>query len=159
MWDTSLGGRDAARRTQMTNLKFTARKTTGTADFAHPAWAIYEGDCTVPRLRIDLGPGPLRWEVVALPGRYGLCPSDIQMAHEVQEHLHRDMDLAQVLGVVRALFEYEADMLRQEAMYELETERRAEQFWENRMSVQDYEREREEWANDPWLQMLEEGRR
>lgn len=140
-------------------MRLTAKRTTGTADFAHPAWAVYRDENPYPLLRIDLVPGPLRWEIVALSGRYGLSYSDEELAREVQAKVTRDMDITQVLRTVRHSVEAQDEMFRQEAEAERETERRAEAFWENRMSDEDKAREDEEYAQDEWLQALEMGRR
>jgi hypothetical protein len=46
-----------------------------------------------------------------------------------------------------------------EAKADWETDLAVERFFENRMSDEDKAREDEEYANDPWLQALCEGRR
>lgn len=124
-------------------LKLTAKRTTGTADFDHPAWAIYYGDMAIPSFRLDLVPGPFVWEVVALAGRYGLCPEDVAMADTMQRMMRRDMNLREALAVIRGVFEARDAEWASEAAAERETERRAEAFWENRMSEED--KAREDW--------------
>lgn len=83
------------------------------------------------------------WGCVAVEGRYGVSCYDEDVAANINQSLRPNMMFSEALAVVRR--EIEADYRRasDEAQAEMETERRAEAFWENRMSDED--RAREDW--------------
>jgi hypothetical protein len=111
-----------ARKTPIALL---AKRTQGTADFPHPAWAIYIGTSTVPQLRIDCVPGIYGWEIVALATRYGVSHYDEELAEAIQAGVRKDMHLREVLAVVRGAVEYQLEMFASEA----EAEQYAENAW------------------------------
>jgi hypothetical protein len=126
-------------------------------DAMHPAYDIYQGSMQIPEYSlVAVAAG---WDVVPVAGRYGVMFDQEQIAREINARVKPTMTFREVLAQIRNRLEAWEAELAAEAAAERETERRAEAFWENRMTDADYEQEREEWARDPWLAALEEGRR
>lgn len=123
-------------------MKLTARRI-NTSLAPSPAWGIFREEHAKPTFRLVCA--RFNWQVTALPGPYLLQPSydDEDAAREMERRLSTGMTLAQALAVVRGVLEDQREMHRQEAEAEAETERRAEAFWENRMSDED--KAREDW--------------
>jgi hypothetical protein len=111
-----------------------------------PAWDIYVGSSLFPSLAISSD--RIGWVFTALAGRYGVSYDDQELAATLTDTVKGDIDFHSALALVRRAIEAQHEMHRQEALAEQETERRAEQFWENRMSDED--KAREDWEYNMW---------
>lgn len=123
-------------------LALVARKDIASEDLANnAAWNIFEGSMQIPSYIVIAG--DFNWEIKAQPGPYGVSFDQEDAVRDIQAKVRRTMQLRDVLAIVRGTLEAQYEMHRQEALAEQETERRAEQFWENRMSDED--KAREDW--------------
>lgn len=108
-----------------------------------PAYDIYQGTMAIPEYTV-VHRGRA-WEVLPVAGPYGVMYEQKRIASEITGRVAFTVafQLRDVLAEVRCVLEAWERELAAEAAAELETERRAEAFWENRMSDED--RAREDW--------------
>jgi len=128
----------------MTNLMLTARPVTRLINGNRhtPAWDIYVGSMARPSFA--LYSDRFGWAVQAIDAK---DYQDRELACMMSGTCMRSVTLRDALAEIRKVMEWQYEQDRQEAEAERETERRAEAFWENRMSDEDRAREDWEYAN------------
>ena len=125
----------------MTNLLLRARSVSRRHnDVMEAAYDIYQGSMQIPEYSL-LWIG--HWEVVPVAGPYGIMFDQKMIASEINARLRPTMTFREALAQIRNRLESWNDELASEAAAERETERRAEAFWESRMSEED--KAREDW--------------
>lgn len=122
-------------------IKLTARR----ARQSSPAWLCYEGDMQVPFVIVSLDKRG-NWTLSPV-SVYGPAPAwEREEWNHAAQVLCPTSPLSEALACVRQFREYQVDQWKKEAEFERETERRVEEFYENRMSDEDKAREDEEYA-------------
>ena len=113
-------------------------------DVMSPAYDIYVGSMAIPDYSlIAVAAG---WTVIPVAGPYGIMYDQEELAREMNGHITPAMMFRDVLAQIRRTLEAWDRYLAEEARAEAETERRAEAYWENRMTEEDKAREDWEYA-------------